>query len=51
VGAMNEESLSLGFEIESKLGDDESAERYRIELLERYPGSAQAGRMAGQERE
>jgi type IV pilus assembly protein PilF len=51
VGAMNEESLSLGFEIESKLGDDESAERYRIELLERYPGSTQAGRIAGQERE
>ena len=51
VGAMNEESLFLGFEIESKLGDDASAERYRIELLERYPGSTHAGSIAGQERE
>ena len=48
-GVMDEESLYLGFRIESKLGDEESAERYRIELLERYPGSIQAGRTAGQE--
>jgi len=51
VGEKDEESLFLGFEIESKLGDTESAERYRIELLERYPGSTQAGRTAGRERE
>lgn len=49
VGEMNEESLYLGFEIESKLGDKVSAERYRIELLQRYPGSIQAGRTARQE--
>jgi type IV pilus assembly protein PilF len=50
VGAMNEESLFLGFEIESKLGDEKSAERYRNELLQRYPGSIQAGKRAGQDR-
>jgi len=49
VGVMNEESLYLGFRIESKLGDEESAERYRIDLLDRYPGSIQAGRTASQE--
>jgi type IV pilus assembly protein PilF len=48
-GVMDEESLYLGFRIELKLGDEESAERYRIELLERYPGSIQAGRTASQE--
>ena len=45
-GVMDEESLYLGFMIESKLGDEESAERYRMELLERYPSSIQAGRTA-----
>ena len=50
VGAMNAQSLFLGFEIESKLGDEKSADRYRIELLERYPGSIQAGKTAGRER-
>jgi type IV pilus assembly protein PilF len=49
VGANDEESLYLGYRIESKLGDEESAERYRIELLERYPGSMQAGKTASQE--
>ena len=48
-GVMDEESLYLGFRIESKLGDEESAERYRMELLERYPSSIQAGRTASQE--
>jgi type IV pilus assembly protein PilF len=48
-GVMDEESLYLGFRIESKLGDKKSAERYRIELLQRYPGSIQAGRTASQE--
>lgn len=51
VGEMDEESLYLGYRIESKLGDEQAAGRYRLELLERYPGSAQAGRMARQERE
>ena len=50
VGAMNEESLTLGYEIEIKLGDQQSANRYRQELMERYPGSNQAGRNASQDR-
>jgi len=49
VGAMNEESLYLGYRIETELGDEDSAQQYRIELLERFPGSTQAGRTAGQE--
>ena len=48
-GVMDGKSLYLGFIIESKLGDEESAERYRFELLERYPGSIQAGKTAGQD--
>lgn len=48
-GVMNEESLYLGYQIESELGDEESAELYRIELLERYPGSIEASRTAGRE--
>jgi len=51
VGELTEESLSLGFRIETKLGDGKSAERYRELLLERYPGSIQAGESAGRERE
>ena len=51
LGVMNEESLFLGFGIESKLGDEESAERYRIELLERYPDSIQAGETGSWEQE
>lgn len=49
VGAVNEESLYLGYQIESRLGDEESAEDYRIELLERYPGSTEASGKAGRE--
>lgn len=48
VAPMTEESLQLGFRIETALGDEKSAERYRIELREQYPGSIQAGRSAGQ---
>ena len=51
VGAWNEDSLLLGYRIESKLGDAESANRYRQELLERFPNSSQAGRASGQEQE
>jgi len=43
VGATTRESLVLGYRIESQLGDQKSAERYRLELLERYPGALQAG--------
>ena len=51
VGAWNEDSLLLGYQIESKLGDDESANRYRRELLERFPNSSQAGQVSGREQE
>lgn len=50
-GDMDEESLYLGYRIESRLGDEESAERYRIELLERFPGTEQAGRAASREQD
>ena len=49
VGAMNEESLALGYDIEKELGDEQAASRYRQSLMERYPGSTQAGRVAGQD--
>jgi type IV pilus assembly protein PilF len=50
VGAMNEESLTLGYDIETELGDQQAANRYRQEMMERYPGSNQAGRKASQDR-
>jgi len=43
VGPTTRESLTLGYNIESQLGDQASAERYRLELLERFPGAIQAG--------
>jgi len=49
VGALNADSLLLGYRIESKLGDAESADRYRLELLERFPDSRQASRATGQD--
>jgi len=49
VGTLNEESLLLGYRIESELNDSKSANRYRTELLERYPNSSEAGRAAGRE--
>ena len=51
VDVMNEESLSLGYRIETQLGDEAAAQRYRLELLEQYPGSMQAGGSAGREEE
>jgi type IV pilus assembly protein PilF len=51
VSAMNEESLLLGFRIESALDDSVSANRYRLELIERFPNSPEASHLAGQERE
>lgn len=51
VAPVTEESLQLGYQIETALGDKKSAERYRIELREQYPGSIQAGRSASQGRE
>ena len=50
VGAMNEESLALGYDIEKAPGDEQAPSRYRQALMERYPGSTQAGRVAGQDR-
>ena len=37
VGPITEESLLLGYRIESELGDQRSAQRYRTELAERHP--------------
>jgi type IV pilus assembly protein PilF len=51
VSSTTEESLLLGYAIESELGDQDSAERYRLELLERYPGALKAGSGAGQGQE
>ena len=50
-GPVTEESLALGYRIEGRLGDEEAAERYRVELLQRYPGTKQAGGITGRERE
>ncbi len=49
VGTSNERSLLMGYQIESKLGDSTSADRYRTELLQRFPNSRQAGQVAGRE--
>jgi len=48
VSPTTRESLTLGYNIESKLGDQASAERYRRELLERFPGAVKPGGKAGQ---
>mgnify|MGYP000676989826 CR=1 FL=1 len=45
VAADNEESLKLGYLIETALGDQSSADRYRLELRENYPNALpRAGR-------
>jgi type IV pilus assembly protein PilF len=51
VGPVSEESLALGHRIESRLGDEKAAERYRRELQERYPGSSKAGGRASREQQ
>ena len=51
VGPENQESLSLGYRIETRLGDEKAAERYRLELLERYPGTFKVGGTAGREQQ
>lgn len=51
VGPQTEESLLLGYRIESELGAPESAERYRSELESRFPDALGMGRSAGQEEE
>ena len=45
---MTEDSLTLGYNIETRLGDQAAAERYRRQLLERYPNAATSGRPPGQ---
>ena len=50
VGPDTEESLYLGFLIETALGDDRAAEQYRAKLYEEFPGSVQAGMRAGREK-
>ena len=42
------ESLALGVRIESRLGDEASADRYRRALRDRFPGTLEAGGEAGQ---
>lgn len=51
VAQENEESLHLGVLIETALGDEKSADRYRLELMENYPGYIPAGKSASQGRE
>ncbi len=51
VGTWDEDSLLLGYRIESRLGDTKSANRYRQELLEQFPDSSQASKASGQEEE
>ncbi len=45
VGPVNSESLYLGYLIESELGDEKSASRYRENLMDQFPGSAEAAKM------
>ena len=42
LGAAGPDTLKLGYEIETKLGDTVSAKSYRDRLIEQYPDSAQA---------
>ena len=50
IAPADEDSLLLGIRIETALGDEKSAEAYRKELREQFPGSVQAGEDAGQGR-
>ena len=51
VGPVSQSSLSLGYRIETRLGDQQAAERYRRSLQERYPGSTEVGGRAGREQQ
>ena len=44
-GQISSESLYLGYLIESKLGDGKSASNYRENLMDQFPGSAEAAKM------
>ena len=50
VGPDTEESLYLGFLVESALGDSRAAAQYRDKLYEEFPGSVQAGLRTGQDK-
>lgn len=43
VSPTTRDSLTLGYNIETRLGDQASANRYRLELMERYPGAVAPG--------
>jgi type IV pilus assembly protein PilF len=49
VGPPTRESLSLGYRVETKLGDEAAAERYQRQLMDNAPGSTQAGGKTGRE--
>ncbi len=49
VAQENEESLRLGVEIESALGDKQSADRYRMQLMEDYPDAVPPARVPARE--
>jgi type IV pilus assembly protein PilF len=51
VSETTQTSLTLGYNIESQLGDQASADRYRRELNEQYPGAMKGGGPTGQERQ
>jgi type IV pilus assembly protein PilF len=51
VSPATRDSLSLGYNIETRLGDQASAERYRLELMEQYPGAMATGGAGGQEQQ
>jgi type IV pilus assembly protein PilF len=51
VSPTTRDSLSLGYNIETRLGDQASAERYRLELMEQYPGAMATGGAGGQEQQ
>ncbi|MDZ4730517.1 MAG: type IV pilus biogenesis/stability protein PilW [Xanthomonadales bacterium] len=44
-GQINSESLYLGYLIESELGDGKSASQYRENLMDQFPGSAEAAEL------
>ena len=48
VAPVSEESLGLGILIETALGDEDAAERYRARLRENYPGTITAGERTSQ---
>lgn len=46
-GAMNPESLLLGFRVESRLNNAQQAARYRNELLQKFPASPETAEVQG----